>query len=396
MLRSPLAFLNGGSSAFSLPPTPLRPSPQRCFRSQASLNSIRAHSRTAEDAARSHLVLYNYPSFSGAFSALFAHLFHCRLRLPFLVLPFSSVEPFRVKDFEDGAFEMCYLLDFVGPKSFAVEMSQIIPRVIAFDHRETTLRKILQGGDCSDNLELRIDTKKSSARAVYDYFSEKLSGMKCSQMSDLELVEMMSNFRILTGLIRQDQITNLLNEEDVDRVETVLRYLEDVDLRQWRMPNIKTFNIGLREERSKLNCITNPYVFEQLLQFNSSDLIAKGNSYTYSRKDAASKLLGKAFKIRLGRGLYGECLAVRADGNSHLSHEIGIELSRRSAAAGLRPIGAVVFMQQRNLKMCLRSEDSATDTSEIAKAYGGGGNFSSSSFIIRMDEYNHWTSANSL
>lgn len=34
-----------------------------------------------------------------------------------------------------------------------------------------------------------------------------------------------------------------------------------------------------------------------------------------------------------------------------------------------RPIGAVVYMQRNNLKMCLRSTDSATDTSEIAKVW---------------------------
>ena len=33
----------------------------------------------------------------------------------------------------------------------------------------------------------------------------------------------------------------------------------------------------------------------------------------------------------------------------------------------LRPIGAVIFMQRKNLKMCLRSTDDSTDTSEIAK-----------------------------
>lgn len=33
----------------------------------------------------------------------------------------------------------------------------------------------------------------------------------------------------------------------------------------------------------------------------------------------------------------------------------------------VRPIGAVVYMQRRNLKMCLRTTDGATDTSEVAK-----------------------------
>uniref|UniRef100_A0A804MSE9 Uncharacterized protein n=1 Tax=Zea mays TaxID=4577 RepID=A0A804MSE9_MAIZE len=82
----------------------------------------------------------------------------------------------------------------------------------------------------------------------------------------------------------------------------------------------------------------------------------------------------------------------RADGQTQLSHEIALELSQRSAAAGLRPIGAVVFMQRGVLKVCLRTTDSTVNTSEIAKAYGGGGKRSSSSFTLRMDEFNIWTS----
>lgn len=128
---------------------------------------------------------------------------------------------------------------------------------------------------------------------------------------------------------------------------------------------------------------------------NSLELIAKGSDFIASRENVAKKFLDKSFKIRLGRGLYGECLAVRADENSNLSDEIGKQLSMRSAAAGLRPIGAVIYMQRNNLKMCLRTTDGATDTSEVSKAYGGGGSPSSSSFMIRMDEYNKWRLVNS-
>lgn len=361
---------------------------RQSFRSRAALDALQAHIRPASAAGAGagagaeaatdsrHLVLYNYPSFSGAFAALFAHLYHSRLRLPCLILPLSSVEPLRVDDFRPGGIETCYLLDSIGPNDFAVHLSLLIPRVIAFDHRASTMARIQQLGPLPESLELNIDTNKSSARAVYDYFSEKLTGKNSSS---------------------SEELVGLLSREDGGRIATVLRYIEDVDLRRWELPDIEAFNIGLRDERAKLNSVTNPHVFKQLLEIDSADLIAKGKSCVISRQDAANKLLGKAFKIRLGRGLYGECLAIRADGSSNLSHEIGVELSRRSAAAGLsRPIGAVVFMQRTNLKMCLRSTDSATDTSEIAKAYGGGGNYSSSSFIIRMDEYNHWTSVNSL
>lgn len=46
----------------------------------------------------------------------------------------------------------------------------------------------------------------------------------------------------------------------------------------------------------------------QLLEINSVDLIAKGNSDISSRQSAANKLLDKVFRVRLGRGFYGECL----------------------------------------------------------------------------------------
>ncbi|KAG7977357.1 hypothetical protein I3843_05G027700 [Carya illinoinensis] len=195
--------------------------------------------------------------------------------------------------------------------------------IIGFDHRKSVLAQILPAEDHPDNLIFHIDFEKSSSRAVYDYFSDKLTDM-----------------RFTNGLV-----ASLLDPKDQDRMEIILKFIEDGDLRRWSLADIRAFNIGLREWRSRLNCITNPYVYEQ---------------------------------------------GVKVDQNSNLIDEIGKQISVKSAAAGLRPIGAVVYMQRKNLKMCLRSTDDAIDTSEVAKAYGGGGSPSSSSFIIRMDEYNQW------
>lgn len=180
----------------------------------------------------------------------------------------------------------------------------------------------------------------------------------------------------------------------MERVSKVLQYIEDADLRRWQLPDTKEFQAALRDERAKLNCVTNPHVFEQLLQLDVVDLLTREKSHAHDRLQAAGEFIQKPFKIQLGRGLYGECLAIRADGHTNLSHEIGLELSRRSAASGLRPIGAVVFMQRGILKVCLRTTDSTTNTAEIAKAYGGGGKPSSSSFALRMDEFNAWTRVN--
>lgn len=47
--------------------------------------------------------------------------------------------------------------------------------MVAFDHRQLTVTRISQLGRIPENLELWIDTNKSSAHAVHDYFVEKLA-----------------------------------------------------------------------------------------------------------------------------------------------------------------------------------------------------------------------------
>ncbi|KAJ6424512.1 hypothetical protein OIU84_025316 [Salix udensis] len=361
LLRKAWRFIFSSSRLSSL-----SPSAAREFRSDAALEAI----SKANEEKTPNIVLYNYPSFSGAFSALFAHLFHSRRNLPCLILPFSSVEPFRIVDFRIEGLERCYLLDFIGPRGFASTLSrQSNCEVICFDHRKSVLSRVQSIEDCGEKVGFTVDVEKSSSTSVYEYFSKKI-------------------------LDNNGGVEGLLKPEDQDRVEMVLKYIEDMDLRRWSLPDIRAFNVGIGEWRAKFNYVTNPYMFEELLEISPVDIIEKGNSNISSRWADASKLMDKVVKVRLGRGFYGECLGVRADGNSHLSDEIGKALSVKSAAAGLRPIGAVVYMLRNNLKMCLRSIDSATDTSEVAKAYGGGGSPSSSSFIIRMDEYNQWLSVN--
>jgi hypothetical protein len=64
-------------------------------------------------------------------------------------------------------------------------------------------------------------------------------------------------------------VASLLDPKDQDRVETVLRCIEDADLRRWSLAEIRAFNIGLGEWRSKLNCLINPYIYEQVGNSNS-------------------------------------------------------------------------------------------------------------------------------
>uniref|UniRef100_A0A7N0TXD4 Uncharacterized protein n=1 Tax=Kalanchoe fedtschenkoi TaxID=63787 RepID=A0A7N0TXD4_KALFE len=223
-------LLSGSNPAWTL---------ARGFRSDAALEALQ---KAREDEVP-NLVLYNYPSFSGAFSALFAHLFHTRLNLPCLILPFSSVDPFRVEDIPVEKMEKCYLLDFIGPDGFAAELSRrSTSQIICFDHRKSVLSRIQSPEDFPTNLEFHVDVGKSSSSATYEYFAKKLSD---KSPSDGECV-------------------SLLSLEDRERVEPVLRYIENCDFRRWSLPDIKAFDLGIKGWRSRLNCIINPYLFDQV------------------------------------------------------------------------------------------------------------------------------------
>ncbi|EPS62390.1 hypothetical protein M569_12400, partial [Genlisea aurea] len=316
----------------------------RNFRSDASLEALR---KASEDRTP-NVVLYNYPSFSGAYGALFAHLYHSRLDLPCLILPFSAVLPFSVEDLCIEGLNTCYLLDFFGPKFFSLELFRRTScRIVGFDHRKSMLSRLRES---DANVALHLDNEKNSSSAAYTYFSAKLS----------------------ETISHDGDCKNLLNHEEQERLNPVVKYIEDRDLRRWSLPDIKPFNIGLRKWHSMLNCVTNPSMFHQLMmEICLDDVISAGKKYISCRQMEANNLLQNVFRLRLGRGFYGECLGVRTDGNSNFVDEMGKELSRRSSAAGLRPIGAVIYMQRNNLKMCLRTMDSNTDTSQIAKVVHG-------------------------
>jgi hypothetical protein len=49
----------------------------------------------------------------------------------------------------------------------------------------------------------------------------------------------------------------------------MLRYIEDCDLSQWKLPDIKFFIAGIKDLHSKLNYVVNPHLFDQVYFFFS-------------------------------------------------------------------------------------------------------------------------------
>jgi hypothetical protein len=54
---------------------------------------------------------------------------------------------------------------------------------------------------------------------------------------------------------------------------------------------------------------------KQLLQLDVSSLLTRGKSLVHGRLQAATEFIHKPFKIKLGRGSYGECLVYESDAN---------------------------------------------------------------------------------
>lgn len=117
-------------------------------------------------------------------------------------------------------------------------------QVLSFDHRKSATSKIDSAEDCLENTTFHIDLEKCSATTAYEYFSQKLAEM---------------NLPISGG-----SVLSLLNSQDRDRLEMVLKYIEDTALQKWSLADTKAFLTGISDWRSKLNCITNPYMYEQV------------------------------------------------------------------------------------------------------------------------------------
>ena len=53
-------------------------------------------------------------------------------------------------------------------------------------------------------------------------------------------------------------------ENERDRVAAVVKYIENMDLLRWDLPDVEAFSIGIKDMRAKLNSVINPNVFEQV------------------------------------------------------------------------------------------------------------------------------------
>ena len=56
-------------------------------------------------------------------------------------------------------------------------------RVVCFDHRKSVYSRLPTVEDCPEEVTFHVDLGKSSSRAVYDYFSDKLADVESTNVS---------------------------------------------------------------------------------------------------------------------------------------------------------------------------------------------------------------------
>lgn len=325
-------------------------------------------------------VLYHYPCPDGVFAALAAYLYHSRLAVPAVFIPNSVYNPIKVKDLDHEAFNAFYLLDFVGPEGFAIDLCSKGKTVIVLDHHKTAYNAL--SAKVVNNLVTHFDMRRSGATIAFDYFTNKLEHDMRTR----------SNRHIPAGKDIHEE-TTLVDKSSLPRVRRLFDYIEDADLWKWKLPQSKAFNSGLRSLNIEYNANTNTSLFQQLLSLEVSEVIAIGEKELSSNQIRLDAALKFSFIVDLGQGLFGKCLAVENNDMADLRSDLGHQLAAKSLALELRPIGAVAYKAEDVdgdlVKVSLRSIE-GEDTTKISQAYGGGGHAGASSFMISKKTFDGW------
>ncbi len=126
---------------------------------------------------------------------------------------------------------------------------------------------------------------------------------------------------------------------------------------------------------------------------------SQGRDVLAEQERLVSLIVSASFEMQLGGAAgaakgWGMCLAVHADRAPELRSHIGNALAAKSRDAGLRPIGAVLYVEPAmgdpsKVKVSLRSIGDE-DTTVMSAFFGGGGHKNASSFIISRQSLDDW------
>ncbi|XP_054778581.1 uncharacterized protein LOC129286636 isoform X1 [Prosopis cineraria] len=241
---------------------------------------------------------------------------------------------------------------------------------VILDHHKTALENLGSESLVDENVIKVIDMERSGATIAFDYFKEKL----LSSRADAKHQPVLKQF---------------------EGVRKLYDYIEDGDLWRWKLQNSKAFSSGLKDLDIEFDARLNPSLFDQLLLLDVDSVISQGMVSLSRKQKLIDACLSRSYRIALGGGAYGSCLAINADAAlSELRSELGNQLACKSQNLKLRAIGAVVYKvpelgNDNMLKISLRSLGNE-DTTPISQEFGGGGHRNASSFMLSSEQFEQW------
>jgi uncharacterized protein len=155
-------------------------------------------------------------------------------------------------------------------------------------------------------------------------------------------------------------------------IPLMLRYVEDMDLWNWSLPQSEAVNAALSSHPRRFE------VWDALAKEPIDDLAGEGEPILRAQRMEVERSLQNAHPISLGTR--------RVEAVNALNHRslIGHELAKRSAY-GL-PCGVVYRLQGRRVDVSIYSTG-AFDVSQIAGEYGGGGHRNAAGFHVALDTW---------
>lgn len=116
----------------------------------------------------------------------------------------------------DGV-ETVYIVDFSYPASDLINLAKHVGRVVVLDHHKTAEAELGRIGDSFPQIEVHFDMNRSGAGITFDYFDER-----CHHMP------------------------GLVTSEERDKMQAVVKYVQDRDLWRWALEDSREVSAFIR------------------------------------------------------------------------------------------------------------------------------------------------------
>lgn len=325
----------------------------------------------------SDVLIYHYPCPDGVFAGLAAYLRLAHdgrtVRVAPQVSYRSPSERASGVDSSIATDDTVHLLDFSGGVEFILALCARAKSVQIADHHKTAqedIHALMFSERLPANFTVHIDMTRSGATMARDVYNV------------------------------HPVLKARLGDDGAARVLRLFDYIEDNDLWRHVLPGSKAFSAGLAARAIEYDATKNASVWDTLLGLDVDTLIAEGEAVLEEQRRVVASEVALSFPVHIpfngaptGGGL--RCLAIVST-HPDLRSDLGNELAKKSAAAGLQAAGVVAYVEpgmgaaaETTYKVSLRSIGDV-DTSALSKSYGGGGHANASSFNAAMVTFSTW------